>query len=272
MMNFSLRRVGLLVKKDIAENKKSLFLKIGLMYGVIVMISILISLGFSGNYYDVESYRICNFLNDGEDPSWDMQMSVYQFFFVLFGCLSAASVFENMKDNKSRLSTLMIPATMLEKYISRLLLFVIAFVPVFILGCLLGETIRYISMSAIYHDCEMLKYMSLSYIWQYVSDEDFWLMVLGIVFWQSVYTLGSSIWSKNSFLKTFVAVWIVLLALTLFLVIVAVIVFDFDKKYDADVFLNLPDALGYIMIVGAILFNYVLAYFRYKESEIIQRM
>lgn len=272
MMNFSFRRVGLLVKKDISENKKSFLLKIGLMYGVIAMVSILISLVQSESYYDVESYRFYNYLDGGEDPSWDMQMAMYGFFFTLFGCLSAASVFENMKNKTSRLSALMVPATMLEKYISRLLLFLVTFVPIFLFGCLLGEFIRYISMFAIYHGSDMLKFMSLSYIWQYISDEDFWLMVLGVVFWQSVYTLGSSIWPKNSFLKTFVAVWVILLALAVFLAVVVGIIFDFDKKYAPDAFLKLPDALGYIMTVGAILFNYTLAYFRLKESEIIHRM
>ncbi len=271
-INFNFNRVGLLVKKDISENGNSLLMKIGLMYGVIILVSILIGFGYSANYsVDSNALRELRFLHEGEDPAWDMQMGMYSFFFFLFGCLSAASVFENMKNRASRLSTLMVPATMLEKYISRMLLCLIAFIPVFLLGCWIGESVRYALISLIHPGSELVKYMSMSYLWQYFSDSDFWEVILAFMFWHSIYTLGSSIWPKNSFLKTFVAICIILLVLAVVLLIIAFVLFDFDKKYDSVLF-DEPTSLGYVGIGFMILFNYSLAYFRSTESEIIQRM
>ena len=79
----------------------------------------------------------------------------------------------------------------------------------------------------------------------------FVLMIASYFFCQSCFVLGSSVWPKNSFIKTFSAGMIIFIAYVLIVVGFA--------------------CLSAIAVLFT-LTNWTLAYFRFKESEIINRM
>ena len=102
-------------------------------------------------------------------------------------------------------------------------------------------------------------------------------LVLSIYcFVQSLFVLGSSVWPKNSFLKTFVSVTIIVLIYVLVGMLVGDMLFSGSSKDYGYIFSSITKEQVTVMVtVGFMLFafvNWTLAYFRFKESEIVQRM
>lgn len=93
---------------------------------------------------------------------------------------------------------------------------------------------------------------------------------------QGNFVLGSSVWPKNSFLKTFVSVTIIVLIYVLVGMLVGDMLFSGSSKDYGYIFSSITKEQVTVMVtVGFMLFafvNWTLAYFRFKESEIIQRM
>ena len=97
-------------------------------------------------------------------------------------------------------------------------------------------------------------------------------MVIALYFFcQSSFVLGSTIWPKNAFLKTFVAGAIIFITYVLFILWMNDL-FDIGTTLDRS--LDKERVWITLAIVFSIcaLFNWTLAYFRLKESEIINRM
>lgn len=93
---------------------------------------------------------------------------------------------------------------------------------------------------------------------------------------QAAYVLGSTIWPKNSFIKTLGAMAVVQFIYGFAAVYVSSTLFHgrtvdvpvVDFQAIADIFIN---TVTIASIVSA-LFCYIVAYFRMREDEIIQRM
>jgi hypothetical protein len=104
------------------------------------------------------------------------------------------------------------------------------------------------------------------------------IFVLSIYcFIQSLFVLGSSVWPKNSFLKTFVTVTIIVLIYVVVGIVVGNMLFNGSNNRDCSyIFSSITEqqafTLASIAFVLFALVNCTLAYFRFKESEIIQRM
>ena len=91
---------------------------------------------------------------------------------------------------------------------------------------------------------------------------------------QSLFVLGSSIWPKNSFLKTFASGTIIGMVYFAVGALVSKVLLESGRYYSGGV-LESKETTLWIVIVAGIFFalvNWVLAYFRFKESEIINRM
>lgn len=104
----------------------------------------------------------------------------------------------------------------------------------------------------------------------------FGAVIAGYFFVQSLFVLGSTIWPKNSFLKTFASgtiIWIVYFLVGVFM---SKMLLQSNKHYSfPDNIIMSDEAMWGLLIAVSIfftLFNWILAYFRFKESEIINRM
>ena len=102
----------------------------------------------------------------------------------------------------------------------------------------------------------------------------FGALMSGYFFVQSLFVLGSSIWPKNSFLKTFAAGTVIVMVYFLVGILMSKILLENGQYYSGGIFES-KDTIWWIIIVAGIFFalvNWTLAYFRFKESEIINRM
>ena len=278
---FSLPRFMNLCRKEMVESWRSNVLRMVLMYGVMAVV--LVWNGYFQYRYHDSAYFIRH-TNANADPAWGFILMAFLWFLFVFGCLSASLVMEKMKNKTSRLSTLMTPSTPFEKFFSRWLVSTIVFLVVFLIAFKLADYTRVMVYSLIYPDVkEVILPVNLGDLvgsgkrW-YLFHKTYELtLVLSIYcFVQSLFVLGSSVWPKNSFLKTFVSVTIIVLIYVLVGMLVGDMLFSGSSKDYGYIFSSITKEQVTVMVtVGFMLFafvNWTLAYFRFKESEIVQRM
>ena len=277
---FSLPRFINLCRKEMVENWKSNVLRMVLMYGVMAVVMV-----WNG-YFKYRYHNTAYFIRHANaDPAWEFILISFLCFLFAFGCLSASLLMEKMKNKTSRLSALMVPATPFEKFFSRWLVSTIVFLVVFLIAFKLADYTRVSIYSLIYPEVkEVILPVNLGDLvgsgkrWFLFNETYELIFVLSIYcFIQSLFVLGSSVWPKNSFLKTFVAVTIIVLIYVVVGIAVGNMLFNGSHNRDCSyIFSSITEQqafnLASIAFVLFALVNCTLAYFRFKESEIIQRM
>ena len=265
---FSQTRFVNLCRKEMVENWKSNLLRVALMYGAMAVIML-----WSGYL----SYRA---VGQDTDSTWEFNLVIFMWGLCVFGCLSASFTMERMKSKTGRLSVLMTPATSFEKYFSRWLVFTVVFLIVFLITYKLADYTKVLVYSLVYPENNAIAITPLSHLFGENTDyytvfkhtHTFVLMIASYFFCQSCFVLGSSVWPKNSFIKTFSAGMIIFIAYVLIVVGFAKLIWPDQISYNPDMSEETAFACLSAIAVLFTLTNRTLAYFRFKESEIINRM
>ncbi|WP_071144797.1 hypothetical protein [Bacteroides ihuae] len=271
---FNMYRFKTLCRKEMVESWKVNVLRIALMYGAITII--LLFIGFMT--YSSSS-------TSPQAEAREIQTSsliAFVWFGFIFGCLSASFIMEKMKTKTSRLSALMTPATSFEKFFSRWVVFTVVFMLVFLITFLLADYTRVLICMLSFPEIDTIKATELKYVLVdnnsnlslCNSTRSLFLLISGYLFFQSCFVLGSSIWPKNAFLKTFVAG--IFLVITYSLVGVGLTMLLLGDSHLSNAALDLSEEriapIASICLACLALFNWTLAYFRFKEAEIINRI
>lgn len=281
---FSLSRTGSIFKKYILENWKVLLMRFILMLGVLVITSILVEWAsfdeYRWNLEDIRNFDVAKRISE-------RLVGFYTFIIYIFGCFMASLSMESAKSKTGRIAMFMTPATQLEKYIVRWVIAVPLFILLYIGCCGIADLTRCAFTLIIHPEYAPMVhpinlYSAITYKEYFTGEtviaETVYIAVYLFILAQSFFMLGSSVWPRNSLLKTFAALAIIS---TVYSVMFAIGVQSMDG-------LHIPEestlyGIGYIdetnwkatcgIVVGAIaIFNYTLAYYRFKEMEIIQRM
>lgn len=263
---FSLPRFMNLCRKEMVENWRSNALRTVLLYGVMT-----VAMVWNG-YFEYQSY-----FNNSQDPVWSFSLVLFIWSLWGFGCLSASFTMEKMKTKTSRIAILMLPATPFEKFFSRWMVSTVAFLLVFLISYKLADYTRVLIYTLAYPEKQMIAPVDLSHL---VGDAQYYTLcstylqfvaiISGYFFIQSLFVLGSSVWPRNSFLKTFATG-----AITAMVYISVGAFLTKSLLYGKNIVFMSEVETFTTLIIGCVLFtcvNWVLAYFRFKESEIINRM
>ncbi len=258
---FNWNRYMLVLRHDLRLNRKSILLRILLMLTATTTLMLFAtwpSLTLTNDY--AESQLI------------DMSF-VLKFCGVIFCCLGASLFMENMTTAGKRLNTLMLPASLLEKFVARWTICILGVTVSFFVCFILGDLIRMLVIYCYYPDLEGLRFIGP---WKVLALSEHWYLPLtAILSAQATYILGSTIWPKNSFPKTFGAMFVLLIILTITFTAVSTISIDTYQPKLHGVNPDFETIIGYIWLISTIsstIFCYVVAYFRTRESEIINRM
>ena len=269
---FSLPRFMNLCRKEMVESWRSNVLRIVLLYGVMT-----VAMVWNGYFESRGSYK------SSEDPAWSFLLVAFIWGLWVFGCLSASFTMEKMKTKTNRTSTLMTPATPFEKFFSRWFVFTVVFLVVFLITYKLADYTRVIVYSLTYPEKDFIAPVDLSHVIGKGKDYytlfrtglEFGAVIAGYFFVQSLFILGSTIWPKNSFLKTFASGTIIMIVYFLVGALMTKMMLD-DKLYYSFPGHEISNENMMVLLIVACtfftLFNWTLAYFRFKESEIINRM
>ena len=208
---FSFSRLALVMKRDWMENwKTNLYRFLGPYAGFLLVMW-------------VSGMNESNGFNSFADT-----ISV-AFFCVLFfgGSFTASYILESMNTQQKRTSYLMLPATMLEKFLSRFLYVTAGFVIMTTLALLLAEATRFLLMP-LFGWAAAFKQSVLPYVWQTVMDVrtfnfngsgtlvsiSGWLF---LIWMHSFFLLGGCRWYKHAFWKTLGCMMLVNLLFVIFL-------------------------------------------------------
>lgn len=268
---FSMNRFVALCRKEMVESWKVNLLRSIMVYGVL-------AIAFVWNGY-FQYIGLNAHAQVSNDPIWRFELNFFIFGLVFLGCLSGSFLMERMKTKTSRTAVLMTPATMFEKYISRWLVYTFCFIIIYLIAYKLADWTRVIVYTLSFPDVKGIASVPLSYFIKgtesfsplFDKGSECLMAISAYFFLQSCFVLGSSIWPKNSFIKTFAACAGIIIVYILVGLTLAKILFTRD--YVEPFGLTDDQGMDYSIIGFALgaLFNWVLAYFRFKESEIINR-
>ena len=269
---FYMPRFVNLCRKNMVESWKTNVLRFVMMYGVIVIILI-----WNAHLTYVNNTQLAN-----DNSVWQFAMIFFVWTLIGFGCLSASFTMERMKTKISRLSELMTPATSFEKYFSHWVISTVVFLVVFLIAFRLADYTRVLVYSLVYPEMNAISPFPFAhlvstgngYYTLFHSVKELNAFIAFYFFFQSSFVLGTSIWPKNAFIKTFAAGVVIVVKYILLVVILTNLMKNGNTYYWLDSVLS-QDRMLSIVCIGCwclALFNWVLAYFRFKESEIINRM
>ena len=203
--------------------------------------------------------------------------------------LCANYMFFALNSKGKRMSTLMIPASYLEKYTSYFLLYVIGGIIIFLIAAYASDLIRVLMAPLYAPEGSYIAIMPLDYFFSHGTCYDLedcagthrdftiqlsnFLIIGGALTLQAYFALAGLLWHKHSISKG-IGVGIGLTTLYVFTCVESVKIFDkgvrMAPRFNLDNFYNFI-TLAWIAISILIVALYVISYFRFKESESINR-
>ncbi|MBR0042611.1 MAG: hypothetical protein IJP36_06425 [Bacteroides sp.] len=267
---FSFPRFANYFKKVLVEDRKRLLQRIITVFGLLVVFGAIISDSCYQHYMEALKMGI---VRNEIDPAIDGLMPLFVFGLFIGCALSASFIMEPMSSKTSRIYALMLPATSFEKYFVRWFIYTIGYLVVYYLLFLLVDVMRVCVFSVVYPEIDIITFLNpYAEIVALRDDAPLGFIVSLYLLLQSIFVLGSSLWPKNAFLKTFTAYTILGMAFSAFF---AGIMNLFDRPGNSYIMPELSeDACFLIATCGVMmvtLFFWWLAYKRFKEMEVVNR-
>lgn len=271
---FSSQRFATLLKTDIAVNKSNYLKLIIGSIGIFAAVALLVSI-FAG--IDINSLKQNSTLSDTliEDIIKTKQQtygaiydSISLWIFSIGLTVLGSLTFSNMSSKKMRISALMIPASRVEKFCLRVMIYPVAGTVTLIIGFILGLCIEQIAFGGGFEVVDQTEKLFDQELSGAVTTGFILMFILGI----SMYALGSALWPRLSWIKT----WVVSMIIEWIGIFVLIIISSADISWYS--FFNFwsqhIDLLKWIIISVLVILNiacWVFTWLRYKNTQIIQR-
>ncbi|MCM1310385.1 MAG: hypothetical protein NC301_05080 [Bacteroides sp.] len=269
--SYSTARMWALTKRYAVENRRNIFITLGVMFGIIFLMSLLFT-------------KTCPHDYDWRDSERGAILwIIYAFIAGLVVQITGSLTFSSMSTKSKRISNMMLPAKQSEKFISQCLLYVIGGNIALILSLILADTLSSVIFGFVPGWYYLPQNLDISDL---ITDLPYGLNILFVaifggmwlfLFGQAIYVLGSTLWPKKSFLKTYIA----LFALQIIVPILMPwnLIGDgfnvFAHWFEGKEFTSLQ---GWLMVWAIIIFLYALivgvyhlAWQRYRRLEIVKR-
>ena len=279
--NFNMHRFGLVLKKEIVENKKQILIALLCLFLGLALIMILGNLVTSTSNEDI-----------GVENTGLPQMFVCGIF-GLVGCIMASLMFGGLRSKTERIEHFMLPATVAEKFATQVVIYFLGYIVMFFICAQLADLVRYatLNLAGVKDVPGPINFVSVDTfnfprVIQASAEVDgqtfvmssgfFWLVISSCLFSFSFYMLGASLWPKLSFLKTMAAGYVLQTVLGI-LLLVAVNCIGVE---DISHFVRLhwqPEQLSHSILVIMVVCYLVLtvvfsvaAYVIYKRKDVIK--
>lgn len=284
---FSFPRIMMVMKREIMENwKTNLYRFIGLYAAfALVMILNMLKVGSRVEDYQVMYNHYCSNV-----------MASFIFIVGIASFVYAASIMENMITKEQRIYFLMLPATMIEKFVARFLIVTLGVGIAVVVAVSLAEITRYLilplfNVPEVFHQSVLYTILSRTEIdgEQVFRGPGAWDMpymnclgeILGWVFliWShSLYILGGNYWYKKPFFKTLgTLILISILGSVITVYVISWIgsdgMYNFARWLEANLqwmTLNKLLALGIAFFSAFTFFNWWLSYKLFTRSQVIK--
>lgn len=257
-----IRNFGLTFNKYMRENAKSLLIKYAALLGALIVVALWI--GYNYNIGDIVYNGYTN------DRAHSSELGIFTFLFVIFSLASASGTMYMMRSKESRLSTLMTPAPMMSKFLVAWIFNVPVAVALFICFGYVADYLRYLLYSSI-NGNESFIIAPFSFATYNIPSEVIQIFFMFIMAGQAIFVLGSTIWPNKAVIKTVIA------SVVIFWIYAALVVLGMRLSGPQisviNNFLDEEPSMAKLWVADIVfsLFIYAVAYFRFKESEIINR-
>lgn len=258
--------LSLLIKKELTDNRKPILLGIAGIWGTFILLGGF--LGYTGTIIPVELF-------------------LFLFFSGMVLSIGASLAFSNMKTKEGRINTLMLPATVKQKFLVRWLGAVPLLFAVVLIGCFLGDWAR-LGMFRImthlqYFSIDLDPHLSLdrslsaiAYISINLAEDpqpiSFLItsVILGASLAQALYFLGAILWPKLSFIKT----WAATQALQILGAIILVMCTKLKVPNFNSSDISFEGFMCFYIIFGLLICGglYWLSYVRFRRSQVIYKL
>lgn len=286
----SLPRISHLLKKELYEKRKTLILRSVILIAILSTATLFIGQENSWRYDNIADSinRDINntYIPDSYELSYDPHIKshgvptdraindtiiFFMFAFPITMALGASFAFESMASKRKKIAFLMTPATTLEKYITQFVIYTFGIAVLFFVSCFIAELVRYLVFSAIYPGYGIIQMISVDDILDFIRHRPMpiFTYLMGTTLASALFFLGSAIWPRLSFIKTFG----VLSAIFFSNLFLGMAIYSFPCIFESalgeeDLIFNFVNSTFIIISI----FCFTMAYFRLRESEIIQRM
>ena len=275
----SFTRLGLVMKRDFMENwKKNLYRFLGPYAGFLLVILFCYTIG--AHYSTFQATMI----------------SAFTLILVFGGIYTASGIMENMNTQQNRISILMLPATSLEKFITRTVYVTLGFALTIIMALFLAEATRFLFLP-IFNLPEEYHQSVIPFFWEGLTTVDTMKFVgegaeesyvIGVManvigwlvfFWgHSFFILGGCYWQKHPFWKTLGSIILVnhLLGLVGVVLIKSLknVNWQIDEEWvEANLsWITIEGILSFFIVLFTCLvaFNWWLSYRCFKRSQVIK--
>ena len=284
---FNIKRFGLVLRKDFIENLKRYTLLFLTMLGIMAIITIFMSL----DYYQFLVDNRTTYRNLNEEL-----LTILSFMFLAGGILFASTFMTPMNSKLKRFSYLISPSSNLEKFFSRWLIVTIGYIFSFFAAMWIMDTLRVTVLTAVFPDLD-IKLLDLTKLFNPTNNGDitieymmpktaFTTMIFIYFLLQSLFILGATFWEKASFIKTFTALFVIVISYIMLSRWAISLSYggldgglnDFGRVLESFLGDKTEEREEFFMTLiyaGLSVFtvtNWTLAYFRVRESEIIKRL
>lgn len=242
----------LTVRKEAIDNRKHLLVRLVTLWGVFI------TMGGIWGYNHVDTVM--------------PHFGILGFVALLFGAVVGAQTFSNMQTKTGRISALMLPASAADKFLVRWLAVVplafIALIAAFYLSELARILVALIHEGTI--DADYARPVNLYSMLTLYGEPGGWkfgfVCLASYFMGQAFYILGSALWPRHSFAKTFVV--LSALQMLLGMVVVPMRNIDFSFSFTGE---DLAIWMGIGEIVLTIVLYY-LAYLRFRRSQVVYKL
>ena len=271
---FDWSRFTAAVRKEFVENKRTLMFTVIAVYALLAIVMILGNV-MTGNFGvgldDIET------MGDGIMPHY-----IVVSYILAFGLTIVASFsFKKLTKKTGRIDLFTSPSSTLEKFLVNVLVYVLGFVVVFFICAQLADLTRIVTLWYFHDDIEVpgpINFLNtFTQAYNFGSTNMFGMskvFPLALLANAGLFLLGSVLWPRLSWLKTFAAMYAVELCLGLLMVLVALImgkdnVFGFmDWMSNFVSAENLKYWMGGIVLVQVLLY-WGLAWYLFKRKDVI---
>lgn len=268
---FSFPRFANYFKKVLVEDRKRLLQRIVTVFGLLLLFAGFISKACYDSY--LHSLKL-GFINP-TDPAHDGLMVLFVFGSFIGAALSASYIMEPMSSKTGRIYALMLPVTPFEKYFVRWFIYTIGYFLAYYFLFELVDVLRVAVSSVIYPEIATIGLLNqFDMLKQIDEDEPLQCFIAFYFLLQSLFALGSSLWPKHTFLKSFTVYTLLGMALIGFFAWL----FDDLRLIPRGYYIPEPtfsEDMAYWFIFCCLmlvtLFFWWLAYKRFKEMEVVNR-
>ncbi len=254
---FSFRRFANILRIDLAEQRKGLIIAVSIILGIHFIIYL--SSAFSGPSEEIHTIFFANAL-------------------MVAGLIATSLIFRDFYRKEESYFSLMLPASPLEKYLSRFLITTV--------GYILGGIVIYFIYSSIAMGISQAIFGHHMGVFNPFSVT-LWQLIGGYIFAHSIFFFGAVYFKKAAYLKTLLSIIVLLLVLTLFATLITALstitwigeFFPFTiLNLDVIQLPNTGELLRFFTVIGTIAKYFfcfifipalwVIGYLRFREIEV----